>query len=201
MAAVMRHHAPMELGIYTFGEVTEDARHGGTISVEQRLHDLLEEIELADEVGLDAGPRSTSRRRSSPGRWSTVGSRDVAGDEVAAEAGKAVGVAVQRAGRLCSLQRWGAIGPQAGRWSRSAAILEDQLKLPARDLPSDQWRRTVHDRGRGARSSHRHRHLPPQAKRPSRGARISPGSRPGSGEACDRPPVSPRRYLVPQPQQ
>ena len=37
MAAVMRHHAPMELGIYTFGEVTEDARHGGTISVEQRL--------------------------------------------------------------------------------------------------------------------------------------------------------------------
>ena len=53
MAAVMRHHAPMELGIYTFGEVTENARHGGTISVEQRLHDLLEEIELADEVGLD----------------------------------------------------------------------------------------------------------------------------------------------------
>ena len=105
MAAVLRHHAPMELGIYTFGEVTEDARHGGTISVEQRLHDLLEEIELADEVGLDAGPRSTSRRRSSPGRWSTVGSRDVAGDEVAAEAGKAVGVVAQRAGRLCSFQR------------------------------------------------------------------------------------------------
>ncbi|MCV0402303.1 MAG: LLM class flavin-dependent oxidoreductase [Chloroflexi bacterium] len=43
----------MEIGIYTFGEVTEDARHGGTISVEQRLHDLIEEIELADEVGLD----------------------------------------------------------------------------------------------------------------------------------------------------
>jgi len=63
--------------------------------------------------------------------------RDVAGDEVAAEAVKAAGVAAQCAGRLYSLQRWGAIGPQAGLWSRSAAILEDQLKLPARDLPSD----------------------------------------------------------------
>ncbi len=49
----MAHAAPMEIGIYTFGEVTEDARHGGTISVKQRLADLIEEIELADQVGLD----------------------------------------------------------------------------------------------------------------------------------------------------
>lgn len=44
---------PMELGIYTFGEVTPDARTGEQISVQQRLRDLIEEIELADRVGLD----------------------------------------------------------------------------------------------------------------------------------------------------
>lgn len=43
----------MELGIYTFGEVTPDTATGRTISVQQRLHDLIEEIELADQVGLD----------------------------------------------------------------------------------------------------------------------------------------------------
>ncbi|HEV2290226.1 MAG TPA: LLM class flavin-dependent oxidoreductase [Gemmatimonadales bacterium] len=42
----------MELGIYTFGETTPD-RHGVTISTAQRLKDLLEEVELADQVGLD----------------------------------------------------------------------------------------------------------------------------------------------------
>ncbi|HEU5357583.1 MAG TPA: LLM class flavin-dependent oxidoreductase [Gemmatimonadales bacterium] len=42
----------MELGIYTFGETTPD-RHGVTISTARRLHDLLEEVELADQVGLD----------------------------------------------------------------------------------------------------------------------------------------------------
>ena len=43
----------MELGIYTFGEVTPDARSGEQITVEQRLHNLIEEVELADRVGLD----------------------------------------------------------------------------------------------------------------------------------------------------
>jgi probable LLM family oxidoreductase len=43
----------MELGIYTFAETTPDARTGHTVSAEQRLSDLLEEIELADQVGLD----------------------------------------------------------------------------------------------------------------------------------------------------
>jgi len=42
----------MELGIYTFGELTADAA-GRTISAEERLRDLVEEIELADQVGLD----------------------------------------------------------------------------------------------------------------------------------------------------
>src|SRR3954449_6023022 len=43
----------MELGIYTFAETTPDPRTGRTISPEERLRDLLEEIELADELGLD----------------------------------------------------------------------------------------------------------------------------------------------------
>jgi probable LLM family oxidoreductase len=42
----------MELGIYTFAETTPDAT-GHTISPAERLRDLLEEIELADELGLD----------------------------------------------------------------------------------------------------------------------------------------------------
>ncbi|HEY2937975.1 MAG TPA: LLM class flavin-dependent oxidoreductase [Gaiellaceae bacterium] len=42
----------MELGIYTFAELTPD-RSGRTISPAQRLRDLLAEIELADQVGLD----------------------------------------------------------------------------------------------------------------------------------------------------
>src|SRR5919201_595516 len=41
----------MELGIYTFAELVP--LPGQEITAEQRLADLLEEIELADEVGLD----------------------------------------------------------------------------------------------------------------------------------------------------
>jgi len=43
----------MQIGIYSFAETTPDAVTGQTVSSEQRLHDLLEEIELADQVGLD----------------------------------------------------------------------------------------------------------------------------------------------------
>ena len=43
----------MEIGIYSFAERTPDARSGKLVSAEQRLADLLEEIELADRVGLD----------------------------------------------------------------------------------------------------------------------------------------------------
>ncbi len=43
----------MELGIYTFAEMTADVQTGKVISPEQRLRDLLEEVELADQVGLD----------------------------------------------------------------------------------------------------------------------------------------------------
>ncbi len=43
----------MELGIYTFGEATADPQTGRTPTPQERLHHLLEEIELADQVGLD----------------------------------------------------------------------------------------------------------------------------------------------------
>jgi probable LLM family oxidoreductase len=43
----------MELGIYTFAELTADPKTGKTISAHQRIRDLMEEIELAEQVGLD----------------------------------------------------------------------------------------------------------------------------------------------------
>ncbi|PVE22110.1 LLM class flavin-dependent oxidoreductase [Microvirga sp. KLBC 81] len=43
----------MELGIYTFGERTPDPKTGHLVSATQRLRDLIEEIELADQLGLD----------------------------------------------------------------------------------------------------------------------------------------------------
>ena len=43
----------MELGIYTFAELTADPRTGRAVTPSQRLRDLIEEIELADQVGLN----------------------------------------------------------------------------------------------------------------------------------------------------
>src|SRR5437764_10242467 len=43
----------MELGIYTFAEVTPNPATGETIGPGARLRDLVEEAELADQVGLD----------------------------------------------------------------------------------------------------------------------------------------------------
>src|SRR5687768_9255206 len=43
----------MQLGLYTFAETTPDPRTGRTVSSAQRLRDLIEEIELADQVGLE----------------------------------------------------------------------------------------------------------------------------------------------------
>ena len=42
----------MEIGLYTFGEVTHDPETGRQLNAAERLRDLLEEIELADQVGL-----------------------------------------------------------------------------------------------------------------------------------------------------
>lgn len=43
----------MELGFYTFADVMPSPLTGETISPAQRLRNLIEEIELADQVGLD----------------------------------------------------------------------------------------------------------------------------------------------------
>ena len=43
----------MEIGIYTFGERTTDPETGQLISPAKRLQNMMEEIELADQVGLD----------------------------------------------------------------------------------------------------------------------------------------------------
>ncbi len=43
----------MEIGVYTFAETTLDPTTGRTIGTAQRFRDLLEEIELADQAGLD----------------------------------------------------------------------------------------------------------------------------------------------------
>nr|WP_230316122.1 LLM class flavin-dependent oxidoreductase [Conexibacter sp. W3-3-2] len=43
----------MELGIYTFAELGTDPRTGRTATPQQRMAQLLQEIELADQVGLD----------------------------------------------------------------------------------------------------------------------------------------------------
>ncbi|MBX7141952.1 MAG: LLM class flavin-dependent oxidoreductase [Chitinophagales bacterium] len=43
----------MEIGIYTFGETTADPLTGKVISYEQRMKDMLEEAELADQLGLE----------------------------------------------------------------------------------------------------------------------------------------------------
>jgi probable LLM family oxidoreductase len=43
----------MELGLYTFGDVGTDPKTGRRIGPAERLRNLIEEIELADQVGLD----------------------------------------------------------------------------------------------------------------------------------------------------
>ena len=44
---------PFEIGIYSFAELTPDPKTGELITPAQRLEELLETIELADQVGLD----------------------------------------------------------------------------------------------------------------------------------------------------
>src|SRR5688500_9332509 len=43
----------MELGIYSFAEVGTDPHTGKVVSFHERINNLMEEVELADQVGLD----------------------------------------------------------------------------------------------------------------------------------------------------
>jgi len=72
----------MELGIYSFAEINPNRATGAPGSAGERLRDLVEEIELADQVGLDAsasasttGPTTQSRRPP----WSWAPPRRVPG--------------------------------------------------------------------------------------------------------------------------
>ena len=51
----MTNHTPLpfEIGLYSFAELTPDPKTGKLITPAQRLGELLETIELADQVGLD----------------------------------------------------------------------------------------------------------------------------------------------------
>src|SRR5450432_2976612 len=43
----------MEIGVYTFADITADTVTGKMISAHERVTNLMEEIELAEQVGLD----------------------------------------------------------------------------------------------------------------------------------------------------
>ena len=43
----------MELGLITFADIQPGTHKSKTISAHQRIKDLLEEIQLADQLGLD----------------------------------------------------------------------------------------------------------------------------------------------------
>src|SRR3546814_11053457 len=58
---------PMELGLYTFADVDAAAANKGAAGAE-RLKNLLEEIELADQVGLDVFGLGAHHRRSEESR-------------------------------------------------------------------------------------------------------------------------------------
>lgn len=50
---VTQVNKPFEIGLYSFVEVTADPRTGHKLSPVERMNNILEEIELADQVGLD----------------------------------------------------------------------------------------------------------------------------------------------------
>ncbi len=81
----------MELGIYTFAEMTPDPETGRTVSPRQRLRDLIEEIELADQVGLDVfgvGRAPPSGLRGLHARCRARGCRGTHDDDPAHERGQ-----------------------------------------------------------------------------------------------------------------
>jgi probable LLM family oxidoreductase len=52
-ASCLGYLSVMEIGVYTFAETTPDPATGKTIGTAQRLRDLIEEIALADQLGLE----------------------------------------------------------------------------------------------------------------------------------------------------
>src|SRR5690606_14265924 len=60
---MMRRTLLMELGLFSFGELTAPGGGAPAVSARQRLDDLLEEIELADQLGLDVFGLGEHHRR------------------------------------------------------------------------------------------------------------------------------------------
>src|SRR2546423_8218052 len=56
----------MELGIYTFAELQPDPTNGTSISPKQRIDNLMEEIALSDQLGLDVFGVGRHRRPDFP---------------------------------------------------------------------------------------------------------------------------------------
>lgn len=50
---MLPNNSKFEIGLYSFAELTPDPLTGAMMSPAQRLHNLIETIELADQVGLD----------------------------------------------------------------------------------------------------------------------------------------------------
>ena len=53
MAQAATKNIPFEIGLYSFAELTANPHTGMKISPTERVQNLLETIELADQVGLD----------------------------------------------------------------------------------------------------------------------------------------------------
>jgi probable LLM family oxidoreductase len=62
----------MQIGLYTFVETTPDPQTGKVADSAQRLRDLMEEVALADEVGLDVFGIGEHHRRDFAGSAPTV---------------------------------------------------------------------------------------------------------------------------------
>jgi len=73
----------MEIGVYTFGEVTFDPETSRQLNAQERRRDLIEEIVLADELGLDVFAAGEHHRPGPPSARSASGFR-------AAESGQPV---------------------------------------------------------------------------------------------------------------
>ncbi|HEX8242153.1 MAG TPA: hypothetical protein VF541_01610, partial [Longimicrobium sp.] len=65
----------MEIGIYTFAETARDPRTGRQLGAGQRLRELIEEIALADQVGLDVFGVGEHHRQGTGDRGQGTGDR------------------------------------------------------------------------------------------------------------------------------
>ena len=64
----------MEIGVFTFADVRRDPDSGEPVSAQRRLHELIEEVELAETVGLDVfgvGGQGIDDAHGMTSRWTS----------------------------------------------------------------------------------------------------------------------------------